>query len=73
MDLLAKALKKKPKATIELGEGRSEDSVKIIEESKLDEDISKITDDIEKVLKNLPAKRNFSDEFSWKKIFKRYE
>ena len=47
MDLLAKALKKKPKATIELGEGRSEDSVKIIEESKLDEDISKITDDIE--------------------------
>ena len=35
--------------------------------------LEKITDDIEKVLKNLPAKRNFSDEFSWKKIFKRYE
>jgi glycosyltransferase involved in cell wall biosynthesis len=35
--------------------------------------LEKITDDIEKVLKNLPAKRNFTDEFSWKKIFNRYE
>jgi len=35
--------------------------------------LEKIADDIEKVLKNLPAKRNFTDEFSWKRIFNKYE
>ena len=40
---------------------------------ELDSSLEKITDEIEKILKNLPAKRGFSDEFSFKKIFKRYE
>ncbi|MFW9872778.1 MAG: glycosyltransferase family 4 protein [Candidatus Thorarchaeota archaeon] len=39
----------------------------------LDSSLEKITDDIEKVLKNVPAKRNFTDEFIWEKIFNRYE
>ena len=35
--------------------------------------LEKMTDEVERILKDQPPKCSFSEEFSWKKIFNRYE